>query len=78
MEKNLPPPVADAIDRLTKAIDRLDAATATVPGLSNAKRDLASKLDDATRQNEILREAANRVAARLDGTIGRLSQALKD
>lgn len=78
MEKNLSAPITEALERLTRAVDRLDAAAGSVPGLHNVKRELSSKLEDATRQNEILREAANRVASRLDGSIARLSQALKD
>ena len=78
MEKNLAPAVADALSRLNRAVDRLDAATGSVPDLHKVKRELSAKLDGAARQNEILREAANRVATRLDTTIARLSQALKD
>ena len=78
MEKNLPPAIAEALSRLNRAVDRLDAAAANVPSLHKVKRELSAKLDDTGRKNEILREAANRVATRLDTSISRLSQALKD
>lgn len=78
MDNKLSPLVAEALERLTRAVDRLDNAVGEVPAIQKAQRDLSTKLAEADRHNEILREAANRVASRLDGAIVRLSQALRD
>lgn len=81
MEKKSPGTVAEALDRLTRALDRLDTAARDVPalrGLKNEQAALTAKLAEATKANAILREASNRVATKLDGQIARLSLALKD
>ena len=78
MNKKAPNPVAESLERLTGAVDRLDGATRALPALRGDHQALAAKLTAANRHNEILREAANRVAAKLDSQIGRLTNALKD
>ncbi len=80
MEKKSPGTVAEALDRLTRAIKRLEASARDVPELRGLKREhqvLAAKLAEASRDNSILREAATRVATKIDGQISRLSSALK-
>lgn len=76
MEKKSPGTVAEALDRLTRAIDRLDGAASDVPALHALKTDhavLTTKLAEAAKANAILKEAANRVAGKLDGQIARLN-----
>jgi len=70
--------IAESLERLTSAIDRLEGAMPDVGVLKSDGAALKAKLTEANRHNEILREAANRVAAKLDSQIGRLSNALKD
>lgn len=80
MEKKSPGTVAEALDRLSRAIARLETASRDVPELRALKEDhaaLTTKLAAAGKSNAILREAATRVATKLDGQIGRLTTALK-
>ena len=80
MKKKPPGTVAEALDRLTRAIKRLEAGARDVPELHKLKlghQVLTAKLADVARDNSILREAATRVATKIDGQISRLSSALK-
>lgn len=80
MEKKPPGTVAEALDLLTRAINRLEAGVRDVPELRKLKLEhqvLTAKLAEASRDNSILREAATRVATKIDGQISRLSSALK-
>jgi predicted RNase H-like nuclease (RuvC/YqgF family) len=79
MEKKPPPTIAEALDQLSRAITRLEQSVRESPELRRLKAEhdsLRAKLAEASRHNDILREAAHRVAARLDGQISRLSAGL--
>ena len=73
--------MADALARLDKAVGRIDQASGDVPELrklGDAHQALKDKLADSERQRGILREAVNRVSARLDHQIERLSGLAED
>ncbi|MDX2224807.1 MAG: hypothetical protein SFV21_18785 [Rhodospirillaceae bacterium] len=81
MENKSGESIPSALERLTAAVDRLARAASDVPelrALESAHADLQARLADSERRAAILREAANRVASRLDHQIGRLGAALAD
>jgi len=73
--------VQNALQRLDKALGRLEAASDKaapgVPAASNTA-ELAEKLDRLTGAHNTLKDTAGRVATRLDQAIGRLSSSLQD
>lgn len=73
--------VAAAVEKLDRAVLRLERAAEKLKpelprlaGVPKLEQDLAA----GRRENEILREAAGRVSARLDQVIGRIATALKE
>ena len=73
------PRVGDAVQRLERAVARLEAAAgnvgATAPLLKKSE-ETERKLADLTTSHVALREAATRIASRLDMAIGRLSKSI--
>jgi hypothetical protein len=73
------PRIGDAVQRLERAIARLDAAAGnagpTAPLLKKSQ-EAERKLSDLQQNHEALREAATRIASRLDMAIGRLSKSI--
>jgi hypothetical protein len=73
--------VGEALQRLDRAVARLEAASAnTAPddSLKNQSAELERKLADLTRNHGDLKEAATRVASRLDMAISNLEKSLGD
>ena len=73
--------VQDALQRLDRALTRLESAAAkaggTGAGTGEAKA-LKEKLDHLNRAHGTLQETAGRVAARLDTAIERLAASIHD
>jgi hypothetical protein len=80
MENATPNRVAAALEKLDRAVLRLERAAERLkpelPRLAEVPK-LEQSLAARQRENEILREAIGRVATRLDQVIGRLGAALK-
>ena len=73
------PRVSDAVQRLERALARLETAAAGVGQtgpLLQKSEETERKLADLTQSHEALREAATRIASRLDMAIGRLSKSI--
>jgi len=75
------PQAAAALTRLENAVKRLEAAsvnaTARLPVAAEAGK-LRQDLDQLKQAHAALKATSGKVAQRLDGTIGKLSAALKD
>jgi hypothetical protein len=69
--------VHTALERLDRALTRLESAAAVAPVAGEAKV-LGQKLDHLTQAHATLKETAGRVATRLDAAIGRLSDAIEE
>ena len=73
------PRVSDAVQRLQRAVTRLETAAgnvrATAPLLKKSE-EAERKLAALTTSHEALREAATRISSRLDMAIGRLSKSI--
>jgi hypothetical protein len=67
--------VQGALQRLDKALMRLEAGAATPGGVGESKA-LQEKLDEISRAHSTLQETAGRVAARLDTAIERLASSI--
>ena len=73
------PRVSEAVQRLQRAVTRLEAAAGNVGAaapLLKKSEEAERKLADLTASHETLREAATRIASRLDMAIGRLSRSI--
>lgn len=81
IKNNSASPVAAAVEKLERAVMRLERAaeklTPELPRLAEVPA-LEKSVKTGQRQNAILREAVGRVSARLDQVIGRIDTALKD
>ncbi len=73
------PRITEAVQRLERAVARLETAAghvgATAPLLKKSE-EAERKLAALTTSHEALREAATRIASRLDMAIGRLSKSI--
>jgi Tfp pilus assembly protein PilO len=73
--------VAAALEKLDRAVLRLERATETLvpqlPRLADVTT-LEQSVASSQKENAILREAVGRVSSRLDQVIGRLQNTLKD
>jgi hypothetical protein len=81
MENKSAETVTSALARLSVAVDRLARAAADVPELRDLARvhaELQARLAESDKRAAILREAANRVAGRLDHQIARLGAAIAE
>jgi hypothetical protein len=80
MKNNTPSPVTAALEKLDRAVMRLERVADTLkpdlPRLEDYPK-LEQKLSGSERHNAILREAVGRVSTRLDHVIGRIGAALK-
>ncbi|MBL8629883.1 MAG: hypothetical protein JNM81_09665 [Rhodospirillaceae bacterium] len=81
IKNNSASPVAAALEKLDRAVLRLERASEKLspdlPRLADVPK-LEESVTAGKRENAILREAVGRVSARLDHVIGRLGSALKD
>jgi hypothetical protein len=71
------PHVQDALQRLDRALARLESVAAKA-GTGKPDAAFEKKLDQLTQAHGALKETAGRVAARLDAAIGRLSASIED
>jgi hypothetical protein len=71
------PNVREALERLERAIGRVDAAAAA-RGQSEDVSGLKEAFDRLTREHASLKDTAGRVANRLDAVIGQVQASLKD
>lgn len=69
--------VHGALQRLDKALTRLESAAAKTGGAGETKA-LTEKLDALSRAHGTLQETAGRVATRLDTAIERLAASIQD
>lgn len=80
MKNNTPNLVGAAVEKLERAVMRLERATdklkPELPRITEVPK-LEQKVKVGQRENAILREAVGRVSTRLDNVIGRIDTALK-
>ncbi|MGE4061777.1 MAG: hypothetical protein AB7E79_00260 [Rhodospirillaceae bacterium] len=71
------PHVREALERLERAIGRLDTA-AQPRGQSEDVSDLKEAFDRLSREHALLKDTAGRVASRLDAVIGQVRASLDE
>jgi hypothetical protein len=68
-------PLEEALERLERAVARLEAASAV--GAADAEPPAALRLAESEAENRRLREAAGDIAARVDDVLGRVGRVLE-